>query len=167
MARRIPHSVGYPQSVTSVHAALTDERYWRERIAEVGGDNARLDTLEIGDGTVSVEMEQAIPAEHLPSMVTKIRPGDLQIVRTESWGPLVGERATGAVTARVTGMPGELTGTVTLSASGTGSIVELDGEVLVPLPLIGGRIEAVIAERITEIFNHEDEFTARWLSSRG
>lgn len=148
-----------------MHAALTDERYWRERIAEVGGDDARLDKLEIGDGTVSVEMEQAIPAEHLPSIVTKIRPGDLQIVRTEAWGPLDGQRATGTVTARVTGMPGELTGTVTLSASGTGSTVELDGRVQVSMPLIGGRIEAVIADRITEILDHEDEFTARWLGN--
>ncbi|WP_137873657.1 DUF2505 domain-containing protein [Rhodococcus sp. Q] len=166
MARRIPHSVSYPQSVTDVHAALTDERYWRDRIAEVGGDNARLDRIEVGDGTVSVEMTQSIPAEHLPAVVTKIRPGDLEIVRTEAWQELDGERATGTVTARVTGLPGELTGTVTLSPAGTGSTVALDGEVRVPLPLIGGKVEAVIADRIAEIFEHEDAFTSGWLSLR-
>lgn len=164
MARRIPHSASYPQPVDRVHAALTSERYWRDRIAEVGGDGAGIDRLDTGDGTIAVEMRQAIPAEHLPSIVTKIRPGDLVITRTEDWGPLTGDRATGTFTAHVEGMPGDLTGTLTLAADGTGSSVTLDGQVQVGLPLIGGKIESVIAEQITELLNHEDEFTARWLT---
>lgn len=147
-----------------MHAALTSEQYWRTRIAEAGGDHARIDRIDVGDGTVAVEMTQAIPAEHLPSIVTKIRPGDLEITRTEDWGRLEGDRATGTFTAHVAGMPGELTGTLTLAAEGSGSTVTLDGQIQVSLPLIGGKIESVIAERITELLQHEDEFTAGWLT---
>ncbi|MFF0817269.1 DUF2505 domain-containing protein [Rhodococcus sp. NPDC003318] len=164
MARRIPHSTSYPQPVAQVHAALTAERYWRDRIAEVGGSGARIDRLDVGDGTVAVELRQAIPADHLPSIVTKIRPGDLVITRTEDWGRLDGDTATGTFTAHVEGMPGELTGTLTLTADGSGSTVTLDGQVQVGLPLIGGKIESVIADQITELLDHEDEFTARWLT---
>lgn len=164
MARPIPHSVSHPQPVDRVLAAFTSEDYWRTRIAEVGGDGARLDRLDIGEGTVAVEMTQLIPAEHLPSLVTKIRPGDLVITRTEDWThPAGNPTATGTLTARVAGLPGELTGTLTLAPAGTGSTVTLDGRVDVPIPLIGSKIEAVIAERITELLLHEDEFTARWL----
>lgn len=147
-----------------MHAALTSERYWRERVSETGGEHSRIDRVDAGPGTIAVEMTQAIPAEHLPSIVTKIRPGDLEITRTEDWGPLDGDGATGTFTARVTGLPGELTGGLTLAADGPGSTVTLDGRVQVSLPLIGGKIEGVIAERIAELLQHEDEFTAGWLT---
>ncbi|MFD4292243.1 DUF2505 domain-containing protein [Rhodococcus sp. NPDC058505] len=164
MARRIPHSSSYPQPVARVHAALTSEGYWRDRIAEAGGEHARVDRVDVGEATIAVEMTQTIPAEQLPSIVTKIRPGDLEISRTEDWGPLAGDRATGTFTARVAGLPGELTGTLTLDGDATGATVTLDGRVQVSLPLIGGKVEAVIADRIEELLRHEDEFTAAWLS---
>ncbi|WP_345350315.1 DUF2505 domain-containing protein [Rhodococcus olei] len=164
MARRIPHSATYPHSVARVHAALTSERYWRDRLAEAGGEHSHVDRIDVGAGTIAVEMTQAIPAEHLPSIVTKIRPGDLTITRTEDWGPLGDDRATGTFTAHVAGMPGDLTGTLTLTAEGTGATVALDGQVQVAIPLIGGKIESVIAEQIDDLLTHEDEFTARWLA---
>ena len=165
MSRRIPHSVDYQHPVTRVHAALTSERYWRDRLAQAGGDHAHVDRIDVGAGTIAVEMTQAIPAEHLPSIVTKIRPGDLTITRTEDWGALDGERASGTFTAHVAGMPGELSGALTLTATATGATVTLDGQVQVSIPLIGSKIESVIAEQVIELFGHEDEFTARWLSA--
>lgn len=165
MARRILHSCSYRQSVDQVHRALTGEQYWRDRLVEVGGDGASFGHLTVGDGTVDVELTQAIPAEHLPSIVTTVRPGDLVITRTETWGPLVGGRATGTFTARVDGVPAALSGTLTLSADGDGSTVGLDGQVDVKMPLIGGKIESVIAEQITELLENEDRFTAGWLAS--
>ncbi|MFC4605208.1 DUF2505 domain-containing protein [Rhodococcus kronopolitis] len=165
MARHIPHSSSYPQSVAEVHRALTSEQYWRDRLAEVGGPGASFGHLTVADGTVDVEVAQAIPAEHLPSIVTKIRPGDLVITRTETWGPLDGDRARGTFTARVEGVPATLSGALTLSADGTGSTVALDGQVEVKLPLIGGKIEGVIADQVTELLENEDRFTAEWLGS--
>ncbi|AQA24726.1 hypothetical protein BTZ20_1142 [Rhodococcus sp. MTM3W5.2] len=47
--------------------------------------------------------------------MSKIRPGDLIITRTETWGALDGGRATGTFSARVDGLPGEVTGTLTLA----------------------------------------------------
>lgn len=165
MARRILHSCSYPQSVDQVHRALTSEQYWRDRLVEVGGDGATFGHLTAGDGAVDVEVAQAIPAEHLPSIITKVRPGDLVITRTETWGPLDGGRATGTFTARVEGVPAALSGALTLSADGDGSTVGLDGQVEVKLPLIGGKIESVIAEQVTELLENEDVFTATWLGS--
>lgn len=164
MARRIPHSVTYPDPVARVHAALTSERYWRDRLEQAGGEHAHVDRVDVGAGTIAVEMTQAIPAAHLPSIVTRIRPGDLTITRTEDWGALVGDRADGTFTAHVAGLPGELTGTLVLAAAGDGATVTLEGQVQVSIPLLGGKIESVIADQVADLFAHEDEFTARWLA---
>ncbi|MFE3291317.1 DUF2505 domain-containing protein [Rhodococcus sp. NPDC059234] len=164
MARRIPHSSAYPQSVAAVHRALTSERYWHDRLAEVGGPGASLGHVTVGEGTVDVQMTQSVPAEHLPAVVTKVRPGDLVITRTETWGPLTGDSSAGTFTARVDGVPATLTGTMTLAADGTGTILTMEGKVEVKLPLIGGRIESAIADQVSELLDNENEFTARWLS---
>ncbi|MFD4181592.1 DUF2505 domain-containing protein [Rhodococcus sp. NPDC058514] len=167
MARSIPHSAVYPQPVDQVHRALTSERYWRDRLTEVGGDGAELGHVVTGEGTIDVEMAQSIPAEHLPAIVSKIRPGDLIITRTETWGALDGDRAVGTFSARVEGLPGAVTGTLTLAPEGTGSAITLDGQVEVKLPLIGGKIEAVIAEQVVELLDAEHEFTEGWISANG
>ncbi|MGF7119917.1 DUF2505 domain-containing protein [Rhodococcus sp. BE178] len=167
MARHIEHSAQYPQPVATVHAALTDEGYWHARLQQVGGPGAKLDKVTVGDGTIDVAMTQAVPAQHLPSVVTKIRPGDLIITRTESWGALQGDRAVGTFSAEVEGAPGQLRGTMTLTADGSGSLLVMEGEVEVKMPLIGGKIESVIAGQILELLDAEEDFTGQWTSSAG
>ncbi|RVW10120.1 DUF2505 domain-containing protein [Prescottella agglutinans] len=166
MARHIEHSAQYPHPVATLHAALTDERYWHARLQEVGGPGAKLDEVTLGDGTVAVAMTQSVPAEHLPAMVTKVRPGDLIIKRTESWGPLHGDRAEGTFSAEVEGAPGQLRGTMTLTADGDGSLLVMEGEVEVKLPLIGGKVESVIAGQVLELLDAEEDFTGQWTASK-
>lgn len=162
MARHIEHSAQYPHSVATLHAALTDERYWQARLQAVGGPGAKLDRVQVGDGTIDIAMTQAVPAEHLPSVVTKIRPGDLIITRTESWGPLHGDRAEGTFSAEVEGAPGQLRGTMVLTADGDGSSLVMDGEVEVKLPIFGSKVESVIAGQVLELLDAEEDFTGQW-----
>lgn len=167
MARHIEHSAQYPRPVATLHAALTDEGYWQARLKEVGGPGATFESLTVGDGTIDVVLKQSVPAEHLPSVVTSIRPGDLIIRRTESWGPLQGDRAQGTFSAEVEGAPGRLRGTMTLSADGTGSELVMDGDVEVKIPLIGGKIESVIAGQVLELLDAEEDFTGQWVAQAG
>ena len=167
MATPIDHSAHYEFPAASVHAALVDPEYWRARLAEVGGPGAAIDTVSTGTGTIDLRMTQAIAAEHLPSVVTNIRPGDLVIHRHESWEPLAGDRARGRFSAGVDGMPGKVEGTFTLGPGRTGTIVEIDGEIEVKIPFLGGKIEGLIIDQLVELFDAEQEFTAGWLGRSG
>lgn len=163
VSRRIEHSSTYTFPVPQVHSALTSEQYWRDRIAEVGGDEATLDEITVGDGTIAVRMTQAIPAEHLPGVVTKIRPGDLIIKRSETWAGLNDDQATGTFAAEVEGAPAKISGTQKLSGQDSGAIVEVSAEVAVKIPLFGGKIESVVADEILRLIETEQEFTQSWL----
>jgi len=55
-------------------------------VVAVGGTGATLDALTATDGGVEVTLTQVVAAENLPGIVSKIKPGDLAIVRIESWG---------------------------------------------------------------------------------
>ena len=87
MPTKFEHSARFSAPVATVYSAFTSEEYWKERLAEVGGPIARLDDFEVRDDGVHVAMVQAVAEEFLPSIVTAVRKGDLEIDRTENWSP--------------------------------------------------------------------------------
>lgn len=161
MATPLAYTARYTHPAAAVRAAVADEQYWKDRIAAVGGPNARLESVSVEGDQVRVEMVQAIAAELLPSAITAVRPGDLVIPRTENW---TGTAAT--FEARVEGAPAEVRGTITLSDIDAGSTAVVEGSIEVKVPLFGGKIEAAIAERLTELLAEETEFTNAWISER-
>lgn len=163
MGSPIDHSANYSFPPAAVHAAFVDPQYWHSRSAEVGGPGAAVESAETGAGTIDLSLQQAIPAEHLPSVVTSIRPGDLIIHRQESWGPLTGDRAQGRFSARVDGMPGHVEGTLTLIGDGTGTMVVIEGAVEVKIPFLGSKIEEMIIGELVGLFDAEQRFTQAWL----
>ncbi|MFC9896741.1 DUF2505 domain-containing protein [Nocardia sp. NPDC127579] len=161
MATPLAFTARYTHPAAAVRAALADEQYWKDRIAEVGGDNARLDSFSADGDRVRVEMVQAISAELLPPAITAVRPGDLIIPRTETW---TGDSAT--FEATVEGAPAQVRGTVTLADAGTESSATVQGQIEVKIPLFGGKIEKAIQEHLTELLQSEEEFTNTWIASR-
>ncbi|QIS16108.1 DUF2505 domain-containing protein [Nocardia arthritidis] len=159
MATWLAFTARYAHSLDAVRAALANEQYWKDRIAEVGGPNARLDSVTVQGDHVRVEMVQAIAAELLPAAITAVRPGDLIIPRTEEW-----QGDSGTFTARVEGAPAEVAGTIKLEADGAGAVATVKGSIEVKIPLFGGKIEAAIQERLVELLGNEEEFTNTWLS---
>lgn len=164
MSRSIEHQARYPASPAALHAAVTDEAYWRARVAAVGGRGATLDALDVVDGTITVRLTQKIAAEHLPSIVQKISSGDLAVQRTEFWGALQDSGSAGTFTAEVPGRPITMRGRHAITGDDSSCTARSSGEVRVSVPLIGGKIEAIIAENITELLVVEQRFTAQWLA---
>jgi hypothetical protein len=158
MSTPIGHTVRYSHSLSSVHAAFTAESYWTDRLEEVGGPGARLIGVT-GVDPVQVQMVQAIAEAELPEAITKVRKGDLVIHRTETW-----QATHGDFLAVVEGAPVKISGTMKLAADGDGTVVRIEGEVEVDVPLFGRKIETGIAERLTQLFEVEDDYTDAWLS---
>ena len=169
MSRRIEHSASYSVAAARVHGALAERSYWQARIEEVGGPGAALNGFTEAGGDVRVDLTQAIPEEHLPSIVAKVKSGDLIISRTETWGSLDSGTATGSFSAVVAGTPIKLRGAHTLRGHSTSCSIRTTGEVQVSVPLIGGKLERIIADNITRLLALEQDFTEQWLTehSRG
>ncbi|WP_406266918.1 DUF2505 domain-containing protein [Nocardia sp. NBC_00881] len=160
MATPLAYTARYSHSLAAVRAAFANDQYWKDRVAEVGGPNARLESVTVSGDQVRAELVQAIAAELLPAAITAVRPGDLIIPRIEHW---TGDSAT--FEARVEGAPAEVRGTITLAADGSGATATTNGTIEVKIPLFGGKIETAIAEHLTELLKNEEEFTNNWLAS--
>ncbi|MCA2205683.1 DUF2505 domain-containing protein [Nocardia rosealba] len=161
MATPLAFTAGYTHSIDAVRAAYSDEQYWKARIAEVGGPSARLDSLTVDGDQVRIQLVQSIPADQLPPAITAVRPGDLVIPRVEHY-----TGTSGTFEAHVDGAPATVRGRVTLTPTATGCEGSVTGTIEVKIPLFGGKIEAAIAERLTELLSNEATFTEQWLATK-
>lgn len=163
MPRGFEVSVPSTATVDQVHAAFADAGYWRDRLAEFGGDSIRLESLVVNDESISVKAIQDLRNDVLPVLIAKAVPGDLNVIREETWrledGALHGD-----VVLTASGAP--LSGLATASVSPTreGSLLRFSGTVQMKVPLIGGQIEKYIASQIAQEIPGLQNFTTRWIA---
>ena len=63
-------------------------------------------------------------------------------------------------------MPAEITRRGRLTGRGDGAELVITAEVKVSIPLIGGKIEKVVAEQVTKLLAAEAEYAEKWLAER-
>ena len=116
---------------------------------------------EVGE-TASVTIDQDHGTDRLPGFAKKIVGDRINIVQSEVWTG----GAHGNVTVTVPGKPGEMTGTATLVADGDGVVENVDMTVKVNLPLIGGKVEGLIADMLRKALRAEHHVGQQWLAER-
>lgn len=158
----------YPVGVEQVRAAFSDEQYWLARLADSGADSATLDSMVVEeDGRVIVATTLALRPDRLPAVVTQFHHGGLEIVRSETWGPVRDGEARGEVSGAVPGAPVSLAGTAGLAPTRTGSRLTFVATVEVDIPLVGGKLETFIGGKLAELVTAEQRFTTLWIAENG
>jgi Protein of unknown function (DUF2505) len=168
MPRSFDMAADYEGSVEQVHQAFSDQTYWLERLADSGADRATLDSMEVGidgrAGGIRVKTTQVLRADRLPGIVTQFHPGDLSIVREETWSPVCDGKATATITGAIPGAPVTLSGTGVLApGENGGSRLQFNASVEVRIPLVGGKVENFIGGQLVELLIAEQRFTTAWL----
>jgi len=166
MATKLQHSIDFPCPPADFAAAVTSEQYWKDLVANVAADVSELESFKVTDDEVTVVLQQRVPEDKLPSIVTKVRPGDLHIARTVNWSLSGGTISSGTFAAVVEGAPAKVHGTQTLAATASGSTVTFDGTADVAIPFVGGKVEKAIIENITELISAEHDYTIEWINAR-
>lgn len=161
MASKLQHTVSYPFSTARLWAIYTTEKYWHDLVERVNGGHGHVDKVTITGDTVTVQIQQGIPADKLPSAVTKVMPGDLRIPRTNTYR-LVGDRIEGETHATVDGAPVPVDVTGSTVTSGDPASTDNRVEVSVNLPLFGGRIEKSVVSELSALLDAEREHTVEW-----
>lgn len=159
MATNLEHTVSFPFSTDRLWQLVTDERYWRDLLAAINGDKGVLESFEHNGDTVTVVCKQVVPEDKLPSIVTKVRSGDLAIPR-RSVLRRNGADITGDLAASVEGAPAKINGTQV--SSGDPASTKYNAAVEVGIPFVGGKIEKAIAEQLGALLDAERDATIDW-----
>jgi uncharacterized protein DUF2505 len=165
MARSIDYRSTLAYPAERVFAAITDEEYLQARLREIGGPGSALLDHEATPEAARYELRQGLSEKDLPPIVGKVMNGDLAIVRTETLNRIQPGRYSGDVDVAIPGAPASASGTMALADDGDGSLFEVHADVTVRVPLIGGKIEEIVADQVRRLLEAETEFTVRWLGS--
>lgn len=148
----------YDAPAIEVFALFNDPDFIAGRLEDSGAPDAKVMTVDSTAEGVKIVTRQSIPASVLPSMVASMISGDPATERTEDW-KVDGDGYVADFSVVVKGAPATIKGTMTLANAGAGSTLAVKGEAAVPIPLFGGKIEAVIAQQIGLLLASEETYT--------
>lgn len=170
MGSRIEHRSEFDSSLENVFTAVAGKDALQARLNALGGDDAKLLTYtaepgssEADSNSVHYELQHGIKAAKLPQAVRALHKGDIIVHRTQTW-KRSGDEYTGRSDVGVGGVPGEISASTYLTAKDGKVLLRTTGEVVVRIPLFGGRIEEFVSEQVVNLLRAEDEFTAQWLA---
>lgn len=153
--------LSYDAPPADVFAMLSDPAF-RERVCEAQHTVSHDVTVEMAGAGMTVTVETVQNTAGLPSIAKKIVGDTTRAILTETWKDGSG----GTVSITAPGKPTGATGTVRLVEAGSGAteVVELD--VKVKVPLIGGKLEQLMADTIKEAYDVELTVGRDWLAGR-
>jgi hypothetical protein len=139
----------YPAAPDMVAALLRDPEFLRSRSEQAGDKNVEVRVEELGDGLrVVVARDKKVA---LPAFAKRMFQPTNRITDDVRWRR-VGERWVADYTLEIAGVPGEVKGRSTLAPSAAGTVHELWFEVTARVPLLAGKLESFVADRVVETF---------------
>lgn len=159
MATRMVHEMEYDAPVGEVAAMLSDQSF-REEVCLAQRATSHKVTLtgDVNAKEVTIEMVQ--PTDRVPAVAQKIVGDSTTIVQTEKWS----SPTQGDVVVTIPGKPGEMRGTATLVEKDGKTVETVDLEIKVKIPLVGGKIEDVLAKILRSALKAEHRTGQSWLS---
>jgi hypothetical protein len=153
------HEMYYEAPAAEVRAMLADPDF-REKVCEAQNTVRHEVTItEKGDG-MEVAVDQVQPADGIPSFARKIVGDQIEVLQRETWTDGTHAR----LEVSIPGKPGHLKGTVTLEEDGDATLEVVDAEVKVHIPMVGGKLEKLIADLLEAALRSEHKVGRAWLA---
>jgi hypothetical protein len=112
-----------------------------------------------GEG-MDVRLEQAHGTDRIPGFAQRLVGHEIRFVQQETW-----ESPTSAdIHVTIPGKPGDMTGTETLTQSGDDVVQRVELAVKVSMPIVGGKVEDLVAGFIGKAFGAENKVGVKWLA---
>jgi hypothetical protein len=160
MSTRFSHDLTYDAPMADVDAMLMDPEF-RERACEAQGAIRQTVSVTEDSGGVTVVVDQVQNAEGIPGFARKFVGEEINLIQTESWFDAENAR----VEVVIPGKPGEMAGTINLSESGGVTTERVEMDIKVNIPLVGGKIENLIADLLRKALKSENAVGRDYLSS--
>ena len=161
MKMKVTHH--FDADVEAVFALMSDPDFCMRKYADAGATDIQVDSDQRAEGPTLVSKRKV--TVDLPGFAKKVMQPTNTVVQTDEWVP---PGADGSRVCRykveVQGVPSRIDGTVTLTAEGNGTRQEVEAEVKVSIPLLGGKLEKFAVDNGVKALDHEAEFTAKELN---
>ncbi|MFW0872824.1 DUF2505 domain-containing protein [Rhodococcoides corynebacterioides] len=168
MTLSIDQCTEYPCSAELLHATLTDETYWSDRVRDIGS-GSRVVRHEVTADLTTSEVDQTLDPDAMPKGVRRLVGSTMSARCTERWRPIRPDgSAVGDYRLVTAGVPVVMAGDLALEPRGEHSCALIfRGTVEATMPVVGPVLEKMMAGDVDRGFSAEREFTMRWLVAQG
>ncbi|MEV5000954.1 DUF2505 domain-containing protein [Nocardioides sp. LML1-1-1.1] len=150
--------LAYEAGPGEVFAMLADPAFREKVAAEQGVVSIDVRITPTGAGFTMVS-DQVQDTAGLPAIAKKIAGDTTRAVVREEWS----EATSGTIEITAPGKPTKAVGTVRLVAAGPGTTYVQELDVNVKVPLIGGKLETLMADNIDAGLSVEHSVGTAWL----
>jgi carbon monoxide dehydrogenase subunit G len=155
------HELRYDAAPAQVFEMLADPAF-REQVAEAMDVISAEVALERHDDGFTLSIDQLQRTDDLPSFARTFAGESTQAIQRETWVDATG----GSLQIDAPGKPTHVSGTITLLPDGAGTTEVVDLEIKVKVPLIGGKLEKLMAEKVQAGMDIEHQVGVAYLSGK-
>ena len=137
---------------------LLEPAFWDQVARATGALSSRTTVAESG-GTTEVVTDEEQKVVGVPGFAKKFVGDSTRAIKTVRW---TGDKATFVV--ETPGKPTSLSGTAALASSGGSTTLRYDLDVKASVPLVGGKLEKLVADLTVEGFTKEEAAGVAWLA---
>ena len=159
MTKSLSLDLPYDAPLDKVAAMLADPAF-REAVLDAQRVLRRTVTITESDAGREVVLDSAQAADGVPSFARKLVGDEIEIVQRELWTT----DTTATLEVTIPGKPGEMKGTTTLSEAGGVTTQRTSLDVKVSIPLVGGKIEQLVADLMARALKKEHRVGREWLA---
>ena len=152
----------YDFDLDTVIEAFTDPEFYEAKFEGIGARKVEVLSSDQDDDVFTVETRRDVPLE-VPGFLKKVLGDWTTMLQSERWAQDDEGNWFNELDMSGDGVPAKMTGTMYLSPTDEGCVNEVAITISAAVPLIGGKLEAFIAESTAENLAAEYEFIQAYL----
>jgi carbon monoxide dehydrogenase subunit G len=152
------HELSYDAPPAKVFAMLADPEFRKAACAAMEVISADVQLDHDGDG-FNLVIDQQQNTKDLPGFARTFAGESTQAIQREVWL----DPTTGSLSIESPGKPASASGTIRLEEDGSGTREVVELEIKVKVPLIGGKLEKLMAEKVAAGMEVERTIGVVWL----
>lgn len=140
--------VRFPASSDVVIKAFTDKDFHLKKVDALGSTGVELLDSNDDPDNFHVKIRRHMPVEaDVPSALKSLVPSSVTIVHKDAWNA---SSKTGHIDIEISGLPVTLTCDTTLRDEGDQCVYRYEWHIKAKVPLVGGKLEKVLAKDMDE-----------------
>jgi hypothetical protein len=161
---RFTHELTYDADPEAVLRMLSDAGFREEvcRAVDAVDPVVSVQGSVQGSAGMTVVVDQSQPARDAPSFVRRLVGDAVRIVRREAWS----EPTRADMVVEVPGRPARLDGELRLEGRSGSTSQLVEGVLTVRVPMIGGKVETLVADTLHAALRAEERVGRAWLARR-
>ncbi|MBB6626872.1 DUF2505 domain-containing protein [Nocardioides sp. KIGAM211] len=137
------HELAYDAAPDQVFEMLADPAFREAACAAQDVISADV-SVERSGGGFTLTVDQLQKTDDLPSFARTFAGESTRAIQREVWADTTG----GTLDIEAPGKPSSISGTITLRPEGSGTVEIVELDVKIKVPLIGGKLEKLLADKV-------------------